>query len=104
MLGPNTGLGHNSIVWMLECQANYITQFLEIMIDKNHSYVDVKMDALNEFYDDVQKRIEPRVFNSNNCRSWYQAKDGTIFALWYGHTYEYWWKLRNINLDHFNIV
>jgi len=52
LLGPNTGLGHNSVVWMIECQVNYAVECLQEMIRTN-STIEVKQEALERYYEKI---------------------------------------------------
>jgi cation diffusion facilitator CzcD-associated flavoprotein CzcO len=95
LVGPNTGLGHNSILFMIECQVNYILQCLDMLKQKDMDYMDVKAEAQRRFNDDVQKRLQGTVWTSG-CTSWYQQDDGKNFALWPGSTWRYWLQTRKV--------
>jgi cation diffusion facilitator CzcD-associated flavoprotein CzcO len=77
MLGPTTGLGHNSVIYMIECQANYIIKTLKKMMQYNVASVDLKPEAGDAYWQWVQRRIKPMVWHGN-CKSWYQNSSGEV--------------------------
>lgn len=80
LVGPNTGLGHNSIVFMIEAQARYIVDCLKQLKAERADYMDVKADVQRTFNDKVQKQISSTVWNSG-CTRWYQQETGKNFAI-----------------------
>lgn len=96
MLGPNTGLGHNSMVFMMECQARLIRQALESLEEKDARYLDVRPAVHNDFVNSLRERMVGTVWKSG-CESWYLEDDGKNTTLWPGYTFEYWWKTRNFD-------
>lgn len=98
MLGPNTGLGHNSVIYILECQMTYIVGCVMDMIEEGIKEVSVKPEKNREFQEEIQAKLEKSVWSRAYCTSWYQNAKGVIFALWPGPTYTYWLRTRNTNL------
>ncbi|CAF4319575.1 unnamed protein product, partial [Adineta steineri] len=72
LVGPNTGLGHNSIIVMIEAQIQYITQALLYMNENNAQSLDVKQDVNDRYNDNIQSKLKKTVWQSGGCRSWYQ--------------------------------
>ncbi|NEO02856.1 MAG: hypothetical protein F6K50_48285 [Moorea sp. SIO3I7] len=99
LLGPNTGLGHSSVILMVECQVNYIIGCLNKMLREDWKSLEVKEEAMKRYYQDLWKTMEKRVWTKENCMSWYQNKDGRVFALWPGNTIQYWWATRKPIFD-----
>ncbi|NEO37549.1 MAG: NAD(P)/FAD-dependent oxidoreductase [Moorea sp. SIOASIH] len=99
LLGPNTGLGHSSVILMVECQVNYIIGCLNKMLREDWKSLEVKEEAMRRYYQDLWKTMEKRVWTKENCMSWYQNKDGRVFALWPGNTIQYWWATRKPIFD-----
>jgi len=97
LLGPNTVLGHNSVIFMIESQVNYILQLIE-MVDKTQTLaVEVKADVQTQFNHKIQQQLKDTVWQSGGCVSWYQAADGKNFALWPTYTWKYWLETRTAN-------
>ncbi|MBD9624709.1 NAD(P)/FAD-dependent oxidoreductase [Ensifer sp. ENS06] len=93
MYGPNTNLGHGSIVFMLECQARYIGQAIAKVQDAASRAVAPKRHVTQRFNADTQARLSRTVWGAN-CSSWYKGADGVIVNNWSSTMLRYWWKLR----------
>jgi cation diffusion facilitator CzcD-associated flavoprotein CzcO len=91
MYGPNTNLGHNSIIFMIECQANYILSCLRLMNERSASTIDLRRDVMEAFDAAQQKELGQRVWASTG-KSWYKNEAGRITNNWSGSTITYWWK------------
>lgn len=96
LYGPNTNLGHNSIIYMIECQANYVRQIVKRLEAEDLAWLDVKREAQQAWDDAVQEDNAKSVFNAG-CTSWYKTADGRITNNWPNHTYYYWWLTRKVN-------
>ncbi|WP_406293129.1 NAD(P)/FAD-dependent oxidoreductase [Embleya sp. NBC_00888] len=92
--GPNTGLGHNSVVFMIEAQARYIASAIHRMRQAGIDAVDLDRRARDRSYTSTQKRMRRTVWASGGCTSWYQSADGRIDTLWPATTVEYWLRTR----------
>jgi cation diffusion facilitator CzcD-associated flavoprotein CzcO len=90
MYGPNTNLGHNSIIFMIECQANYILNCLKRMDETASSTIDLRREVMDEFDAIQQKELQQRVWASTG-KSWYKNEAGRITNNWSGSTIRYWW-------------
>ena len=84
--GPNTNLGHNSIIYMLESQFNYIVGCVRAL--NRARYIDVRPDVQNAFNRDLQRRFRGTVWDSG-CQSWYMTADGKLVNNWPGFTFSY---------------
>jgi cation diffusion facilitator CzcD-associated flavoprotein CzcO len=93
LVGPNTGLGHNSIIFMLECQVNYIVRALQHLKRSGKAVLRLRPDVQRDDYALVQHKMKGTVWSSG-CKSWYQNAQGQIDTLWPGFTWEYWLKTR----------
>ncbi|MGB9382842.1 flavin-containing monooxygenase [Candidatus Binatus sp.] len=91
MYGPNTNLGHNSIIFMIECQANYILNCLKELDESGASAIDLRREVMDEFDANQQKELQQRVWASTG-KSWYKNDAGRITNNWSGSTIRYWWK------------
>ncbi len=88
LYGPNTNLGHNSIIVMLEAQFGYIVQCLEHMMAQNVAAMEVSPAACRAWNEDMQRELGQMVW-STGCGSWYESAGGRITANWWGSTLEY---------------
>jgi cation diffusion facilitator CzcD-associated flavoprotein CzcO len=98
LVGPNTALGHNSIIFMIECQARYVIECLKALRDRGADYLDVKAPVQQQFNRRVQAALEGTVWTSG-CLSWYQQSDGKNFTIWPWSTWRYWLQTRHVNAD-----
>jgi cation diffusion facilitator CzcD-associated flavoprotein CzcO len=95
LLGPNTGLGHNSIIFIIEAQVNYILSCLRNMRQKGHTSVEATVPAQAAYNQEVQTRTQGTVWGSG-CKSWYLDAQGRNVTLWPGFTFSYWWRMRRL--------
>ena len=88
LMGPNTGLGHSSMVFMIESQVAYVMDFLKQMNKHGWKEVDVKADQQQRFNDDLQNKLGSAVW-STGCKSWYVNDSGKNTTLWPGFTFDF---------------
>jgi cation diffusion facilitator CzcD-associated flavoprotein CzcO len=90
LLGPNTGLGHNSVVLMIEAQVRYVMSCLALMKRQKKRVLEVRPETQKEFVEDIHRRLEGTVWQSGGCRSWYQdPRTGENTTLWPGSVVAY---------------
>lgn len=97
LVGPNTGLGHNSIIFMIECQVDYIVRALASLRERGHDTLRLRPEVQQDDYQLNQRKMQDTVWASG-CKSWYQNADGHIDTLWPGYTWEYWLKTRRFRV------
>jgi cation diffusion facilitator CzcD-associated flavoprotein CzcO len=102
LMGPNTGLGHNSMVFMIETQAGYALQAIETLRRQDLVSLDVRKSVQHAFSERLQERLQRSVWSSG-CQSWY-LKNGRNATLWPGFTFAYWWHARKLRLADFEAV
>lgn len=100
MVGPNSNLGHNSLLFMIERQADYISKCIKLTKKKRANYMVVSESAQDSFNDDLQERLKDTAW-STGCNSWYQDENGRNFSLWAGFTFEYWLRTRKVEKKDF---
>jgi hypothetical protein len=89
LLGPNTGLGHNSVVLMIEAQVRYVMSCLRLMQKRGQSVMEVRPDSQRKFVEEIRRRLPGTVWESG-CRSWYQdERTGESSAIWPGSVVAY---------------
>jgi cation diffusion facilitator CzcD-associated flavoprotein CzcO len=96
LMGPNTGLGHNSMIFMIEAQARYAADALRALRTRDLAYIDVRPSVEQAFRAHLGRRMKNTVWTSG-CQSWYQTPDGDVF-LWPGATFDYWRRTRRVQL------
>lgn len=82
ILGPNTGLGHNSVVHMMESQMNYIMQYIEYLEESGEgSFLEVKEQVQQAYNSELQAQFTGTVWTSG-CQSWYTNAKGRNTTLY----------------------
>ena len=100
LLGPNTGLGHNSVVLMIEAQVQYIISCLKLLRNRKKRALDLRRGRLESFMTRIDHRLKPTVWQSGGCRSWYQDQStGENIAIWPGSVVEYFLRTRRASPD-----
>ena len=93
LAGPNTGLGHNSIVFMLEAQISHILRCLKLMRRQGAATIEVRETSERRFSAWLEARMQRTVWLSG-CRSWYLDRSGRNTTLWPGFSVGYWLRMR----------
>lgn len=92
LYGPNTNLGHNSIIFMLECQIAYIMDAIRWLADQDLKYVDLKPEVMEAFNERIQRDLAGTSWAAAP-ESWYKDA-GRITNNWPYSTFEYWRRTR----------
>ena len=103
VVGPNTGLGHSSMILMIEAQVEYIMQALKMINAKKAKYIDVKKEAQKEYNEKLQQDLSNTVWQSGGCNSWYQTRDGKNVTLWPGFTFTFMKKTKHFEPEKYEI-
>ncbi|MEV6278221.1 NAD(P)/FAD-dependent oxidoreductase [Nocardia sp. NPDC051832] len=89
LLGPNVGLGHTSMVFMIESQINYIADALATVDRLGLRTVEVRRDVQDTYNQGLQQKLSKSVWNNGGCASWYLDKHGNNTTLWPDFTFEF---------------
>lgn len=82
LLGPNTGLGHTSVVHMIESQLNYLLDYVRMLEEAgDEAFLDVKPDTQRTHNEELQQQMTGTVWASG-CQSWYMNQRGQNTTLW----------------------
>ena len=103
LLGPNSGLGHNSVIFMIEVQIRYIIKCLRHMMRNRKQQIVPTEAATRVFNTALQQDMSETVWQQGGCRSWYKTGDGFNYTLWPRSTVNYWRQLRNPNFDEYEL-
>jgi cation diffusion facilitator CzcD-associated flavoprotein CzcO len=96
LLGPNTGLGHNSVVFMIESQIGYVADAIATCDKFGAQALAPTRAAQDAFNDELQRKLADSVWNSGGCSSWYLDEHGRNTVLWGGYTWQYWMATRSV--------
>ncbi|MFT3924925.1 MAG: NAD(P)/FAD-dependent oxidoreductase [Myxococcales bacterium] len=89
VLGPNTGLGHTSVVLMIEAQLRLIIEAVQHMKQNHQELVEVRPEAQQKFVDAVDRDMKGTVWTSGGCQSWYLDQTGRNSTLWPSFTFSF---------------
>ncbi|MEV0059496.1 NAD(P)/FAD-dependent oxidoreductase [Nocardia sp. NPDC050718] len=89
LLGPNVGLGHTSMVFMIESQINYVADALATIDKQGLRTVEVRKDAVREYNAELQAKMADSVWMNGGCASWYLDKHGNNTTLWPDFTFQF---------------
>ncbi len=97
LYGPNTNLGHNSIIYMLESQIAHVMRCLKAADQAGASTVEVDATRHTRFNSTIQNRLRSTVWQG--CKSWYVDANGHNSTNWPGFTLSYRWLTRHSSLS-----
>ncbi|KAL3469193.1 hypothetical protein BJX99DRAFT_80953 [Aspergillus californicus] len=93
LYGPNTNLGHNSIILMIEAQSRYLAALVDPIIRAKEKggavALSPRQDIVRAFNRDLQAWLGKSSFADPNCSSWYKTAEGRITNNWPGTVVEY---------------
>jgi cation diffusion facilitator CzcD-associated flavoprotein CzcO len=89
LLGPNTGLGHNSVLLMVEAQTAYIVQALEHRRRYGVATIEPLPEAQTRWVAEVDEGTRGSVWTAGGCVSWYLDETGRNSTLWPGSVRAY---------------
>ena len=97
LLGPNTVTAHTSVIFMAECQVQYIMKCLKQMLKHNIKAVEVRQDKTQNYREEMDE-MSSKLNIQGSCKGWYKNKDGINFILWPSHLLHYWWITLKVKL------
>ena len=102
LYGPNTNLGHSSIIYMLESQIAHVLRCMKAAHKAGAHAVEVDAKHYASFNDTVQKRLAATVWQG--CKSWYVDANGHNSTNWPGFTFGYRWLTRHSSLKAYTFM
>ncbi|HEM7843248.1 NAD(P)/FAD-dependent oxidoreductase [Burkholderia multivorans] len=100
MYGPNTNLGHNSILSMLEIQFDYVLQALAAQDQSGVKALEVRPAVVSRFNAELQREMDDAAW-SGGCNSWYKNAAGKVINNWSGTVHQYQDKARHFVRDEY---
>jgi cyclohexanone monooxygenase len=89
LIGPNTGLGHSSMVFMAESHINYLLSALDVMDRYDLATFEVREDRQRAYNDTLQDRMKSTIWTTGGCSSWYLDAHGNNTTLWPSFTFAF---------------
>ena len=104
IIGPNTGLGHNSMILMIEAQVAYILDALKHMQRQRITTVEVKPAVEHAYNQQLQDKLKRTIWNTGGCQSWYlDPRTGKNTTLWPGSTWRFKQVTRHFALKDYSV-
>jgi len=106
LYGPNTNLGHNSIILMIEAQSRYTNGLISAVLDARERGQSLalkpKKERVDMYNNEIQAALVKSSFADPRCNSWYKNRDGKITNNWSGTVVDYQKMLSTLNWDDFD--
>jgi cation diffusion facilitator CzcD-associated flavoprotein CzcO len=102
--GPNTGIGHTSLVYMIESQLPYVLGALRHLEETGAAGVDVRADVVEAWDRRLQAKLAPTVWNSGGCSSWYLHASGRNATLWPDFTFRFRRLTRRFDAERYEVL
>ena len=103
LYGPNTNLGHNSIILMIESQSRYINGLIKPVLEARKQgkalALSPKAEKVKEYNTKLQQELQQSSFNDPNCNSWYKNENGIITNNWSRTVVDYQEQLSKVEYD-----
>ncbi len=103
MIGPSTGLGHTSMVYMIESQLNYLVDYIATVRARGATRVEVTEAAQRRYNAGIAHKLRNSVWVNGGCASWYKDVHGNITTLWPGFTFDFRRETRKFDVAAYDI-
>lgn len=103
LVGPNTGVGHTSMVYMIESQVQYVMSALKVLRERGIVRLEVKREVMARYNRWVQEKSKLTVWASG-CMSWYVNEQGRNTTLWPDFTYRFRAQTKKLDLADYEVV
>ncbi|MBV8302291.1 MAG: NAD(P)/FAD-dependent oxidoreductase [Candidatus Dormibacteraeota bacterium] len=97
LTGPNTGLGHTSVVHVIESQVRHVLECLRAARRNGAEVIEVRPEAQDTYNERLQQRMRRTVWTTGGCRSWYLDARGRNSTLWPSFTFVLRHRLRRFD-------
>lgn len=104
VIGPNTGLGHNSMVHIIESQLDYILDYLTTLDRLGAAALDARQGAQQRWCADIERRMTRTVWATGGCVSWYLNAAGRNPTLWPGSTLTFRRATRRLDPTEYTVI
>ena len=104
VVGPNTGLGHSSMIYMIESHVNYLADALTTMRERGITRFDVRPQVQAEYNSSLQQQMKQTIWTTGGCASWYLDKHGNNTTLWPRFTFLFRGLTRRFDVDAYETV
>jgi len=104
VIGPNTGLGHSSMIHIIESQLRYILDYLAALDRTGAAALDARQGAQERWCADIERRMASSVWTTGGCVSWYLNAAGRNPTLWPGSTLRFRRATRQLDMSEYHLI
>ncbi|MEZ0578192.1 flavin-containing monooxygenase [Nocardioides sp. MH1] len=104
LVGPNTALGHSSMIFIIESQVRYVVEAARAMRREGLGAIEPTAEAQAAWTAEVQERMKPTVWTTGGCASWYLDKFGNNTTLWPGQTFTFRRHLSKFDAEAYDVA
>jgi cation diffusion facilitator CzcD-associated flavoprotein CzcO len=104
LVGPNTGQGHTSMVFIIESQVAYLRAAIRTLRREGYAALQPRPDATRAWNDDLQRRMKRTVWTTGGCQSWYLDEHGRNTTLWPKSTFTFRRRLAGFDREAYEVV
>ena len=104
LVGPNTALGHSSMIFIIESQVRYVVEAARAMRREGLAAIEPTAEAQAAWTAEVQERMKPTVWTTGGCASWYLDKFGNNTTLWPGQTFTFRQRLSKFDAEAYDVT
>jgi cation diffusion facilitator CzcD-associated flavoprotein CzcO len=104
LIGPNTGLGHTSMVYVIESQLAYVMDALRLMDERGVAAIEPTPEAQERWNADLQRRMRRTVWQVGGCASWYRDAAGDNPTLWPSSTLRFRRETRRVDPAEYRLL
>lgn len=101
LLGPNTGLGHNSVVYMTEAQLDHLIGAVRHMRERGLDAIEPTEEAQSGWVAAIDRRMRGTVWVAGGCSSWYLDRTGRNSAIWPDSSWSYYRRVARFRPEHY---
>lgn len=102
MTGPNTALGHSSMIYVIEAQARYVLEAVAHLDQRPTQALDVREASLRDHNRWLQAKLAGTVWNTGGCSNWYRTRSGLNTTLWPEFTFVFRYRLRHFDEENYH--
>ncbi|MDT4868358.1 Baeyer-Villiger monooxygenase [compost metagenome] len=103
IVGPNTALGHSSMIFIIESQVRYVVEAAKALRREGLAAVEPTQAAQDAWTATIRRKMKPTVWQTGGCASWYLDKFGNNTTLWPGQTFTFRQHLSKFDLDKYDV-
>ncbi len=99
IVGPNTGLGHSSMVQIIESQIGYVRGAIKTMRERGHGALEPTEQAHDQWNQSLQRAMKHTIWVTGGCNSWYLDEHGRNTITWPHTTVAFRRRLSSFDAD-----